>query len=256
MPTSLTGRVLVIPAAGLGTRLRSPLPKLLVAVDGKPMLDRLLDMYQHLVDQFIVITHPSFDALVRQHVAASPLSIAFEVQAAPTGMLDAALLGRDLVAASPARRVWMTWCDQVAIHPDTLRQLTTLSEQRPEAGIILPTCRRRDPYIHFHRAADGRIEGVLQRREGDALPELGESDAGLFSLSRAAYLDDLPAFASNAGADGATGERNFLPFIPWLAARRHVVTFPCVEECEAIGINTPEELCAVQNHLRTRRVAP
>ncbi len=253
MRTSETGRILIVPAAGLGTRLKSHLPKLLVPVNGQPMLDRLLDMYRHLVDQFVVIAHPSFDSLVRQHIAASPLRIAVEVQPAPTGMLDAALLGRNVVAASNARRVWMTWCDQLGIHPDTLRQLATLSDERPDAGIILPTCLRRNPYIHFNRTADGRIDRVLQRREGDTLPEFGESDAGLFSLSRAAYLDDLPRFAADAVAGGSTGERNFLPFIPWVAAQGCVVTFSCVEECEAIGINTPEELHAVQNYLQTRR---
>lgn len=248
-----TGRILLIPAAGLGTRLKSDLPKLLVPVDGAPMLDRLLDMYRHLVDRFIVITHPSFDRLVRQHVAATPLRIDIEVQPAPTGMLDAALLGCIVVAASGARCVWMTWCDQLAIHPDTLRRLATLSDELPDAAVILPTCQRRDPYIHFARAADGRIDRVLQRREGDQLPELGESDAGLFSLSRSAFLDDLPMFAAGAAAGTGTGERNFLPFIPWVAARGRVVTFPCVEECEATGINTPEELRAIQAHLRDRR---
>ena len=250
-----TGRILIIPAAGLGTRLKSDLPKLLVPVDGAPMLDRLLDMYRQFVDRFIVITHPSFDPLVRQHVAAIPLRIDIAVQPAPTGMLDAALLGRVVVAASDARRVWMTWCDQLAIHPETLLRLMTLSDEWPDAAVILPTCHRRDPYIHFVRAADGHIDRVLQRREGDVLPALGESDAGLFSLSRSAYLDDLVSFAAGAGADGATGERNFLPFVPWAAARGRVVTFPCVEEWEAIGINTPEELVAVQAHLRARRSA-
>jgi bifunctional UDP-N-acetylglucosamine pyrophosphorylase/glucosamine-1-phosphate N-acetyltransferase len=252
---SQTGRILIIPAAGLGTRLKSELPKVLVPVDGAPMLDRLLDMYKPFVDRFIVITHPSFDPLVRQHVEASPLRIDIAVQAVPSGMLDAALLGHAIVAASDARRVWMTWCDQLAIHPETLRRLTTLSDELPDAAIVLPTCRRRDPYIHFVRAADGRIDRVLQRREGDVLPELGESDAGLFSLSRSAYLDELRLFAARADAGGATGERNFLPFIPWAAARGRVVTFPCVEEWEAIGINTPEELGAIQAHLRARRSA-
>ena len=44
----------------------------------------------------------------------------------------------------------------------------------------------------------------------------------------------------------ATGERNFLPFIAWANRSHDVVTFPAVDEMEAVGVNTPEELHAVE----------
>jgi hypothetical protein len=53
----------------------------------------------------------------------------------------------------------------------------------------------------------------------------------------------------------ATGERNFLPFVAWAAARADVTTFPCVGPEEAIGINTPQELALVETYLRARRSA-
>jgi hypothetical protein len=84
------------------------------------------------------------------------------------------------------------------------------------------------------------------------MPEVGESDAGLFSLSQAAYLDLLGRFAAAPGTGSATGERNFLPFIPWAAARGVVVTFPCTEAAEAIGVNTPEDLAAAERTLQRR----
>jgi len=49
-----------------------------------------------------------------------------------------------------------------------------------------------------------------------------------------------------------TGERNFLPFVPWLAQRRLVATFPCTDPMEAVGINTPDELRQVEAWLRSR----
>jgi hypothetical protein len=84
------------------------------------------------------------------------------------------------------------------------------------------------------------------------MPEEGESDMGLFSLSASAFLDRLPAFASDVERSSGTGERNFLPFIPWIAARGKVVTFSPVDEAEAVGVNTPEELAAVERYLAAR----
>ena len=84
------------------------------------------------------------------------------------------------------------------------------------------------------------------------MPAEGESDMGLFSLSRQAFERDLRAYARELTRGAATGERNFLPFIPWLAARDTVVTFPCTDPMEAVGVNTPDELQAVETWLRSR----
>jgi hypothetical protein len=108
---------------------------------------------------------------------------------------------------------------------------------------------RDEPYIHFDRDRSGRIARVLQRREGDTMPARGESDMGLFALSRRAFVDLLPEYARAASPGAGTHERNFLPFIPWAAARAGVSTFPCENPMEAIGINTPEELAAVEAYL-------
>ena len=129
-----------------------------------------------------------------------------------------------------------------------------MSARRREAAapLILPTVRRHHPYIHLQRDVSARIVRVLHRREGDALPDVGESEMGLFSLSRAAYLEQLPEFAGQPEIGAATGERNFLPFIPWIAARGGVTTFPCVDEEESIGVNTPEDLRAIEAYLTAR----
>ena len=245
--------MLVIAAAGRGSRLQSALPKVLVAVNGRPMLDWLLDLYRDVVDRAIVVVHPSFADQVRAYGQDTGARFACEVQAEPTGMLDAILLARQVVAASDAARVIVTWCDQIAIHPQTIVRLTALSDEHASAAIVMPTSRQRDPYIHLERDRDGRIVRVLHRREGDSLPPVGESDMGLFDLSRDAFLEALPRFAESAGAGGATGERNFLPFIPWAAARSEVVTFPCVDATEAVGVNTPEDLARVGRYLADRR---
>ena len=252
MGAASSSRVLIVPAAGLGSRLRATLPKLLTPVNGRPMLDWLVELYRDRVDSTIVVVHPSFADQVRAHGRTIGARLVYEVQEAPTGMLDAIVLARETVAASDAAQVWITWCDQVAIHPETVARLATVSDAHPDATLVMPTAFRRDPYIHLERNDRGRIVRVLHRREGDRLPDLGESDVGLFSLSRDAYLNALSEFAAVAGTGGSTGERNFLPFIPWAAARGDVVTFPCVDEVEAVGVNTPDELRLVERYLGAR----
>ena len=82
------------------------------------------------------------------------------------------------------------------------------------------------------------------------MPEEGEADVGLFALGLATYRELLPEFAEECVPASGTGERNFLPFIPWLVSRNRVVeTVPATDPTEALGINTPRDLLAAEASL-------
>ena len=260
---SVTRRVLVVPAAGLGTRLNAGTPKALVKVNGRPMLDYLRELYRSYVDAMVVVAHPSaVGDLVRwarpaaadyadyADLAGPPIEVI--QQPAPTGMLDAILLAAAAVLRHDPDWIWITWSDQVGVLPETVSRLEEATAAGTPSALVLPTVRRPHPYTHFERGAGGAIVGLLQRREGDRMPAEGESDMGVFALTRATFEGDLPDYAQSVVPAGGTGERNFLPFVPWLAARAPVVTIPATDPREAIGINTPEDLRMMEQWLRSR----
>jgi bifunctional N-acetylglucosamine-1-phosphate-uridyltransferase/glucosamine-1-phosphate-acetyltransferase GlmU-like protein len=244
-------RLLIVPAAGLGSRLGGAVPKVLVKVAGVPMLDRILNLYAGVVDRAVVVLNPAFAADVGRHIAARTDRDRIDtlIQQAPTGMLDAILLASSVVVRVAPSSVWVTWCDQVAVHSNTIERLAALTSARPDDAVVMPTVTRAAPYIHLQRDGGGQIARVLHRREGDAMPDVGESDMGLFALSASAYREMLPAYAAEVQTGQTTGERNFLPFIPWAARRSTVTTFPCEHPMEAVGVNTPDELRAVEAYL-------
>jgi bifunctional UDP-N-acetylglucosamine pyrophosphorylase / glucosamine-1-phosphate N-acetyltransferase len=238
-------RLLIIPAAGAGSRLGGDRPKILVPVAGRPMLDHLLDLYQPVAAWIVVVAHPTFSKRLR-----GPFDVV--EQHARTGMLDAVLLGGPAVARYQPDEVWITWGDQVGVLPATVARLTEAMAAEPGPAAALPTVRRADPYIHFERDPDGRIVALRQRREGDAMPATGEGDMGLFALTRTTFARDLQDYSRVAKPGAGTGERNFLPFVPWLAQRARVVTIPATDEREAVGINTPEDLRVMEQWLTGR----
>jgi bifunctional UDP-N-acetylglucosamine pyrophosphorylase / glucosamine-1-phosphate N-acetyltransferase len=241
-------KLLIIPAAGQGSRLNKDIPKALYPVNGVPMYAHLVQRYRPFVDRIVLIAAPSFAGDLAGSVGRFT-DIEVAVQQTPTGMLDAILLGSTAVNEFGPDSVWITWCDQVGVLPETLSRLAAAVEREPMPMLVLPTVRGRDPYIHFPRDAANRIVDVLHRREGDDMPEEGESDMGLFALSRHAF-DQLAVYANEAPIGRRTRERNFLPFIPWLALRGDVVTIPCTDPMEARGINTPQDLSDVEAWLR------
>lgn len=249
--TPASSRLLIVPAAGRGTRLGATRPKALAPVNGTPMIGHVFARHRGRVSLAIAVVQRGMEAEVERIGRDAGLTVRAVVQERPTGMLDAILLAAGEVRRAAPACVWITWCDQLAIRPGTLDALERACPGGDEPGLALPTLVGPRPYIHLERGGDGRIVGLRQRREGDAMPEVGESDAGLFALSRRTYLDLLPAFGASSGEPGATGERNFLPFIAWLEARHPgaVRTFPCLEPIEALGINTPEDLARIEADL-------
>lgn len=243
-------RLLIIPAAGLGTRLRSSLPKVLVPVAGVPMIDWLLDLYRHAVDRVVVVVNPGAALAVRKHLQqrtnVPPIDVVEQIS--PTGMLDAILLGLPAAERSNSSSIWVTWCDQVAVHPKTIERLAERTTGRSPA-LVVPTVISAEPYIHLERDEARRFVRVLHRREGDEMPPIGESDMGVFALSGQAFRVWLPQYAGDVETGRATGERNFLPFIPWVSARAEVESFLAEDPMEAIGINTPDDLARVERYL-------
>ena len=216
------------------------------------MLDYLLTLYAPWMSSVVVVAHPSFADEVRAHLVAQAVAAHDVEQPERTGMLDAVLLAAPVVTRRAPQEVWITWGDQVGVLPMTVARLAERMSERPAPSLALPTVRRHNPYTHFERDAAGTISRFLQRREGDAMPEAGESDMGLFAMPRGVYERELAEYARGAAPGRVTGERNFVPFIPWMAARGRVVTFPCTDEQEAVGVNTPEELQLMERWLRSR----
>jgi len=249
-------RVLIVAAAGRGSRLGAVVPKALVPVAGRPMLDHLVAMHRATVDRFLVVIAPDAESEFRAFASTCSAPIDLSLQPEPTGMLDAIWTAAPFVARHRPRRVVITWCDQIAVAQRTIMTLHRQTQAKDAADLVLPTITVDRPYIHFDRDVSGTVTRVRQRREGDVMPERGEADMGLFDLSTDAYVSELPVFMGEVTAAPTTGERNFLPFIPWLASRRRVETFAGAAPMEATGINTPEDLVAVERFLATLQAGP
>src|SRR5689334_21394604 len=146
--------VLVVPAAGRGSRLDSPLPKFLVPVAGRPMIDWLIALYRDFVSRVVIVVAPPALESARQHFSSAPVRVDLDVQERPTGMVDGLLTRHGRVQRTDASRVWITWCDQVAISDGTVARLATLSDVHRNAAVVMPVGVRREPYIHLARDSD------------------------------------------------------------------------------------------------------
>lgn len=226
----------VIPAAGLGTRLGSHLPKLLTPLTATQTIWSILHAkLSPLVDHVHLI-------LSRDGAAAFPdlpANVSSSIQPAPIGMGDAIFRGHERWSAYDA--VLIVWGDQVFVSAETLARAIAALGDPPHSG-VLPVTRMAQPYVEYVWD-DGCLTAVRQSREGDACTPNGFSDVGTFLL----YTDGLDAawqkYLDQAPRGSRTGEVNFLPFLPYLAINGWTIAPLIVADAtEARGINTRDDL--------------
>jgi len=256
-PSLWTG---LVPAAGRGSRLEFDQPKVLFPVAGRPILEWLLDFLMPTCSRVVLVLSPSGRQVVEDYLAGHhPAEYAagrfrIALQEVPRGMGDAVEVGLQAVETP---HVAIVWGDQVALRRSSVEACLSEHESSPaQPALTFPTLWRERPYIHFGRDSEGRIDSLLQAREGDKMPERGESDTGFF-CGRAETVRSLLTELRQAPAmkGSATEEFNFLPVIP-LAARqgRTILTPSVVTLEETMGVNSREDAAWLESYLNKSSV--
>ncbi len=231
----------LIPAAGRGTRLDHPGPKVLFPVLGRPLIEWMIELLRPYCARFVVVLAPTEREVVAPAIARLLPSDAYRIalQHAPNGMADAIDQARDLVATP---HVLVTWGDQITLRPETVARCMRAHEHRPGALLTLPTLVRPEPYIHFQRDADDRLVAVLQAREGEIDQPVGESDAGLFLFATSTLFSLLREARQNFAPGRATREFNLLPLLPLFElGPGSVMSLRILDDEETLGVNTRAE---------------
>ncbi|MBO3747533.1 NTP transferase domain-containing protein [Streptosporangiaceae bacterium NEAU-GS5] len=230
----------VIPAAGRGTRLGHDVPKIMLALaDGVTVWDVLTRRLRPWTKHVHVVLSPAGEApfrrLARAEIERGDVSVS--VQDVPRGMGDAVFGAADHWKRYDA--ILVTWGDQANLAAETVRRVTSAHSR----GLTLPLVPMRDPYVEYEMAGH-RLLRVRQSREGDACRPGGLSDVGMFCLSTDGLAAAWAGYLGAADLGAATGEVNFLPFLPHLSQVEGwpVTVIPVADPDEARGINTEADL--------------
>ncbi len=214
-PVSGERAVAIVLAAGLGTRMRSRLPKLLHPLLGRPMLAYVLDVAVATTGRRpIVVTSPA-TAATRDAFA----DVAdFALQDEPIGTGDAVRAG--LAAVPPDADVVLVLNGDVPrMHPELPG--TLLAERRAaNAAVAITSVETGEPGSlgRVVRDVEGEVTGIVEAKDAtDDELEIAEINAGIYAFDAAwlrrrigdlrpsprtneLYLTDLVRFANEDGA--------------------------------------------------------
>lgn len=236
----------VILAAGLGTRMRSALPKVLHEVCGLPLIAHVVRAAAESgVGRLVVVLRPGQVEEVRPHL---PSSTEFAIQHQQAGTGDALLaagaqLGDGHVLVLPG--------DTPLLTAEVLRELVQVwSATGADAALL--TLIPPDPagYGRVVRGSEGLVERIVEHR--DATPaelELREVNAAVYILPAGETLDLLRGSSPN----NEQGEIYLTDVIAGLRARGgSVAALRASDHRLALGINNRVELAEAQGIMRRR----
>jgi bifunctional UDP-N-acetylglucosamine pyrophosphorylase/glucosamine-1-phosphate N-acetyltransferase len=244
MSTSRNGGLgAVVMAAGLGTRMRSQLPKHLYPLLGRRMVDWVLASARALAaDPLVVVTGPSTaDAFENVEVA---------VQHAPLGTGDAVRVARSALEGR-SKDVLVLSGDAPLVTPELLRSLVeTHRRERVPATVLV--FEKEDPgaYGRILRNGGGGVRAIVEAR--DATPEqleVREVNSSIYVFD----ADRLWPVLDRLTPHNAQGELYLTDTVSLLVAQgERVAVHKGGDPVEAEGVNTKAELAAAAATLRDR----
>ncbi len=231
----------VILAAGLGTRMRSALPKAQHPIAGRPMLRHLIDSAAAVFDRIVVVIGPDMPRLAE---IAAPNPVV--VQAERRGTAHAAL---QAIGHFGADEVAVLYADNPLVMPDTLRRLLA-RRQAGDVALALLAMRPPEPG-HYGRviAHGGMVERIVEWADADAA-ERAETlcNAGVLCAAGPRMAGWLGA----VGCDNARGEYYLTDVVALARAEGASVAAVEAPYSELRGINARAELAEAEAVVQTR----
>ena len=231
-------RAAIILAAGQGTRMKSPLPKVLHPVGGRAMLDHAIDAAVGLGCERIVVVVGDHSPQVRAHVEMRLGAAAVAVQDPPLGTGHAVLAAKAALAG---------FVGQVVV---TYGDVPLLKAEDIEAvfggqGVTVVGFEARDPtgYGRLLIDADGGLEAIVEHKEAnpDQL-KVTTCNSGVMAAP-ADLLFDLLAQVRN---DNAKGEYYLTDVVELARGRGAPTRAVFADEDAVMGVNAQSELAQAE----------
>jgi len=246
--SQLTAPAAIVLAAGLGTRMRSRIPKVLHPLAGRPMLHHVLDALDKagITRPVIVVGHGA--EAVEQAVASRAVTARQEPQ---RGTADAVRIGLEGISAD-ADAVLVTMGDAPLQRAELFAAL--IEEQRlTGAAVVLVSARMANPdgYGRVVRGAGGEASAIVEERDAD------DATRALDEINVGTYAFDGPWLRDAIGrvTPSSSGEYYLTDLVALaIGDRRAVGVVVADDAADAIGINDRVALAAAEERMR-RRIA-
>jgi UDP-N-acetylglucosamine diphosphorylase/glucosamine-1-phosphate N-acetyltransferase len=249
--TSGERTVAVVLAAGKGTRMKSELPKVLVPVAGRPMIEYVLDVLAaaSVYDILVVVGYRA--DLVRTALANRP-GLTFVEQAQQLGTGHAVMVCRQELARRGDAAVFVLAGDSPMMQASSLTALVAeFTRLRP--ACVIGTAYKENPQGLGRIVRDGERNFLKIVEEKDAIP----AERTITEVNLSCYLFNCRALltALDQLQNDNVQREYYVTDVPGILKQegQAVLALDVLQPVESLSINTAEELTIVEQELQKMR---
>lgn len=239
---------IIILAAGKGSRMGSELPKVLVPLNGKPIIHYLIESVMAAGPELkpIIVVSPDNKKIISEALANYEFRYAIQEEQLGTG--NAVACARDLVEAK-VENILVLYGDHPFLKTNSIKSFLKL---KPEALTIMPTLLPSFEgwYHNFYgwgriiRDKVGEVEAIIELKDANEEEKLiTEVNPGFMCFNKNWLFDNIDKLQDNNKAH----EFYLTDMVKIAFSQNHKVKALTIEPREAMGINSPEELKIAEN---------
>ncbi len=237
----------VVLAAGMGTRMRSELPKVLHQVGGKPMVAHVLDTVMALSAKRLGVVVAPTHAAVTEAVRPTPTA----VQKEPLGTAHAALSAASLFAGFDGD-IFILFGDTPLITQETLQAMLDRRAAADRPTVVVLGMRPAGENAYGRLVVDeaGLLDRIVEYKDAtEAERAIDLCNSGVMLVDGARLFDLL----RQVGNDNAKGEYYLTDIVALARAEGGVCAVVEGEESELLGVNDRVDLAAAEAEYQRRR---
>jgi len=244
----------VVLAAGLGTRMKSSLPKVMHPVANRPMIGHLLDRLAEFgAERSVFVVSPG-----AQQIAAFVAPAETVIQDPPLGTGHAVLAARAALEGFDGD-VLVLFGDTPLLTADTMRAMAAARRANDDPAVVVLGFRPDDPaeYGRLVTGPDGALRSIVEYRDAsEEQRAIGLCNGGIMAIDGKRLFALLDAL----GNDNAKGEY-YLTDIVAIARDRGwgCAVVETADPAELMGVNSRADLAraeaAMQDRLRAAAMA-
>lgn len=243
----------VILAAGKGKRMGAEVPKTLILLEDKPILQHLIDsVHNSGVNGTPIIVTGKESELFQEKFGGT---CKYAIQEEQLGTAHAVMAAKE--AVGDAEAVIVLYGDHPLVSAEALQQLAKTHQESSSVVTLMTTTvsdfsgwhKVFESWGRILRDTHGHIVGIREYRDAmQSEQEIHEVNPALYCFD-AAWLWENIAQVKNFNAQG---EYYLTDLVELAVSQGHEIASSEIQPEESIGVNTPEELDLARNILKKR----
>lgn len=233
--------ITIIPAAGKGSRMKLNIPKILIKIGKKRIIDLLIDKIKNVSHKIIFIVNKKYKNQIKDYLDQNyknKINYSITLQNKQLGMFDAVYCASSHI--KNYKKIMILWGDHIGVQKKTINEICR-KKSKPQS-LILPLVLKKKPYVEY-KFYKNKLIKINEAREGDICNKNGYSDLGTFIFFSKNFSKFLIKFKKKKNLGKITKEQNFLPFIFYLSKNKWIIKkFIFKNRIQSDGINLKKDI--------------